>query len=219
MLGIIRWVAAKIANYWDFASWLAAWLWTIGGGVVTGWAASAANLFPQYAPFSWVLAGLLGALIASLAAMCVGWLRYAVVKATAVAKWRDRVDSINPLDAAFHAKRISWQDIAHPISRKVERKRFTECDLLGPANIVMMGTGTVYGVHFFDCDIVVARPDAVLFNVIALENVEIIGGTMWRCTIIIPPEQVPTFQKQMVGNRFVTLTGVAELDNQPSAKP
>jgi len=219
MFGIIRWIAAKIANYWDFASWLAAWLWTIGGGVLTGWAASAANLFPQYAPFSWVLAGLLGALIAGVAAMCVGWLRYAIVKATAVAKWRDQVDNINPLDAAFHSKRIFWQDLAHPISRKIERKRFTECDLLGPANIVMMGTGVVYGAHLNDCDIVVAKTDAVLFNVIILEDVEIIGGSIWRCTIFIPPQMVPTLRQQAGLNRFVTLTGVPELDNQPSTQP
>ncbi len=56
-------------------------LWTLAGGVVTAWATWAASIFSQYAPFSWVCAGLLGGLVASGILALIGIFRSRLAQA------------------------------------------------------------------------------------------------------------------------------------------
>lgn len=213
MFGTIRWIGTKLANYWDFTSWLAGWLLAIGSGIMTGWAASVSNIFPQHAPFSWMMAGLLGAFIAAAIAFLIGLFRVQLVKAAAVAKWSEQVDTLNPLDAEFHKKRIKISDLVHPDGNYIEEKKFTDCELLGPCNIIFYQNATIMHCGFIGCDIVVARDDAQMATAIALRNVQIIGGTLWKCTIIVPRKDLALFKA--LGARFVTLTGDPSIDEAP----
>jgi hypothetical protein len=131
---------------------------------------------------------------------------------TAIEKWKEQVDSVNPLASEFHTKRLRIADISHPISNRISNKRMIDCELVGPANLVMIGSSFSH-VGFMNCDIAVARDGAMIQNAILLENVTMIGGQIWNCTIFIPSNQIPAFRA--AGGNFISLTGVPEIDNQP----
>ena len=55
-----------------------------------------------------------------------------------------------------------------------------------------------------------STPDAIA---VIFEDAQIVGGSMWRCTIFIPPDEAKNFYA--MGAKFVTLTGDPTIDRQP----
>ena len=103
-------------------------------------------------------------------------------RAAAIERWKEKVDSFNPLDPEFTRKRIKILDLMHPVSQKIERKRLIDCELIGPANIVFTGTSknkaALSGVSFYNCEVVVAKENSFIQNVAIMEDVEMIGGSI-----------------------------------------
>lgn len=130
-------------------------------------------------------------------------------ESAAVAKWQEQVTAVNPLSPEFHTKRVGWLDIAHPISERIQNKRFIDCEILGPANIALIRDAQLDGVTFVDCDFAAVKPSAFVSNVVALENVKVIGGSIWRTTILLPPDMIPVVKPFA---KFITQTGDPEID-------
>jgi hypothetical protein len=145
-------------------------------GVIAGWAAWATEILGQYAPLSWVAATLLGATIAVGFLSLYAFARKKFAESAAIARWSEKVDAVNPLDAAFNNKRISVSDLANPITRRISGKKFTECELVGPANMILLNNIRVFGVGFGECDIVVGRDNVYIANAIAAEDIQVVGG-------------------------------------------
>src|SRR5262249_28919652 len=114
--------------------------------------------------------------------------------ASATNKWKKDVHGINPLEREFNKLIIKISDLAHPMTKKIAGKRFIDCELIGPATFYAVN-GSMTNVGFIDCDIVVLHPTAHLANVIVLEDVEVISGKIYNCTIYIPQGDIPTFKK------------------------
>ena len=126
----------------------------IGGGSLAAWAAHAANLFTEYAPFSWVASGLVG-----FALICVAlkWLASARIGnySLQLQKRISDVDYVNPLDSTFESRRISVTQIQSPVGNRIENRTFVDCDIVGPANILVLdctiraaGGSSVDAVHW-----------------------------------------------------------------------
>ena len=141
------------------------------------------------------------------------------IQGSALEKWKEQVDHINPLDQQFHGKRILIADLVHPVTKSIEGKRFTDCELIGPANLAMIGGGQMVGVTFGNCDIVVLRPSERLpvHNAVKLDSLNIIGGAIWNCTIFIPQRLIQMFVD--MNATFISLTGQPEIDIQSPPKP
>ncbi len=160
-----------------------------GGSIVTaigafsGWVASQTEWVSQYGGIAWSGVALGGAAIATTIMIGLAFIRLVWIRGGAIRKWGQDVDSINPLDVEFTRRRIKIQDLVHPIKNSVERKRFVDCELMGPANITFFGINA-NGVGFIDCDIVVVRPNgAKIANVVRFINVQMVDGTINKCTI------------------------------------
>lgn len=158
---------------------------------------------------------MLGATIAVGFLSLYAFARKKFAESAAIARWSEKVDAVNPLDTAFNNKRISVSDLANPITRRISGKKFTECELVGPANLVLLNNIRVFGVGFGECDVVVGRDNVYIANAIAAEDIQVVGGMIYRCTIIIPPNLVSTFSA-MPGVTFLTLTGDPEIDARPN---
>ena len=124
---------------------------------------------------------------------------------------------MNPLAPEFTRQRIRLADIAHPVTNRIRNKRFVDCDLLGPATIVLSSTRPsgfqMNGTGLGNCDIVVTTQRPFINNVIVLEDVHIIGGDILKCTVYIHPSMVDLFD--LPGANFVTLTGRPDIDGRP----
>jgi hypothetical protein len=188
-----------------------------GGGIlstalITGWIASAQDWVNQYGALGWWIAALTGALAATLICVGIASLRYFMARASAVRTWSERVTDINPLDSQFNRRRIHLQSIVDPIGSRIIGKQFVNCELVGPANIFISPNSRLMGATFIQCDVVIAKDGAFAYNVIALENSEILNCTLWRCALFVTSDAVPHFQR--MGAKFITLTGVPEIDSQ-----
>jgi hypothetical protein len=195
MFTFVRYLLSRIANYWDVISAVLSWLWTIGGGVMSAWATYTAGLFAQYAPLSWVAAGLVGALLAAWAALSISYVRYLLTKMKAYQSWSQRAPGgINPVDREFHKQRIQLADIANQFSRLISDKRFIDCELTGPCNLIFIGGVTATNATFMDCDIVEVKSEQVTRgNKIAIINTEILGGKIYNATLFVPSANIHMF--------------------------
>lgn len=132
--------------------------------------------------------------------------------ASASATWVEKVDGVNPLDVHFHKKRIRIADLAHPLSKRIESKKFTECQLVGPANIVFVQNVQLINTGFGNCDMILTKAETFIYNVIPVFDTSIVGGEIINATIYVHPDMLPLL-KDTPGLKFVNLTGVPELDN------
>lgn len=184
-----------------------------GTSGVSAWAAYASAWLDKYGPIAWVAAALLGLLVFSGIYALWAYARLSLANAAAMRKWEDTAESINPLDSEFTRKRINPNELRNPITGRVAGKKFISCEFIGPANLLFLRNNYVNVDVVSECDFVVTRQaDFRVFNAVIFEDAHFVGGSMWRCTIFIPPTEVPTFRK--AGAKFVTLTGTPEIDTQ-----
>jgi hypothetical protein len=85
-------------------------------------------------------------------------------RAKAIEKWKDEVDSINPMEEQFNRRRIAISDLINPLTKAAEGKTFVDCELYGPAVIVFINS-TLVDVTFRGCDIVVVPDIEQISNV------------------------------------------------------
>lgn len=161
----------------------------------------------------------LGVFLISLTVLCIlGYIRALVatrrLERSMLEEWQVRADQVNPLDREFHTKRIKVMDLANPVTRMIANKRFIDCELMGPANIILMATApnafSMTGTHLNNCDVVVIKDQVMMYNVIALEDSTIFNGKIFNCTIYIPQQMVPAFSAMNAS--FLTLTGDPAID-------
>jgi MFS family permease len=172
------------------------------GGALSAWFATASMWLDGYGPIGWWYAVLIGAVLGLLVGIAGALLRYVVILGGATRKWSETVDRINPLDPQYNRQRINLADLAHPVSRRISNKTFVDCDLIGPVNLLLMQNIHLTEMGFVDCDIVVAKPNTPIRNVIGVENITLLRGRIYRCVIVIPPVLVSTFQE--MGATFIT---------------
>jgi hypothetical protein len=132
--------------------------------------------------------------------------------ATASAAWVESTDGINPLDAHFQKKRIRIEDIAHPLGRHVTGKKFSECQLVGPANVAFIRNCTLIGMSFGNCDMILTKKAMQIYNVIPFFDCSLLGGELINATIYVHPDMLDQL-KTTPGLKFVNLTGDPDLDS------
>jgi hypothetical protein len=117
-------------------------LWTLinGSGLIAfigfpAWAVRTAQIFAEYAPFSWVAAGILGALTWAIIRLLWQLANRIRVRSKYDEYFVERNRDFNPLETTFERKRIYVDDLVLPSHPFVDGKTFVDCDIIGPANI------------------------------------------------------------------------------------
>lgn len=189
--------AERFGNIWSFVSGLG----VISMGALAAWAAWAADLLAQYAPFSWVAAGILGGLAVATAMLAVSAFRLKWAQASATNKWKEATAGINPLEDTFRSQRINILDLVSPMKPEIKNKTFIDCELVGPINLAMSatrpGSGGFNGTAFSACDWVIVRNDALLLNAVMLLDCNFLRGTVFKATFYIPFGQAQMLSQKM----------------------
>src|ERR1041384_3259578 len=100
--------------------------------------------FNEYGPVAWVGSGLLGLLVFFGIYALWADARLFLANATAVRKWQDTIETINPLDSEFTRRRINSNDLRNPITGRVIGKKFIDCQFIGPANLLFLSHNYVH---------------------------------------------------------------------------
>jgi hypothetical protein len=106
---------------------------------------------------------------------------------------------INPLDPEFVRKRINLTDFYHPHFRANRGKHFRECELFGPAQIVLSGTGNLMHCSFAYCDVVVIAVGSAVHSVIAFEECDFSKCSFYNVTFLVDAGMAKTMKTQVQG--------------------
>ena len=70
------------------------------------------------------------------------------------------------------------------LSYTLEDKQFRECELVGPANLVLNDC-LLYDITLSNCDIIVQTKPLTFHNIVLMKKCNITGGKLYNCTLII----------------------------------
>lgn len=124
------------------------WIWGGWGNIlwITGlfatfalpaWAVRMTGIMSQFAPFSWVAAGFMGMGLGVAALATVAWARGRLVRARYDAKLLAQGGAIDVLAKTFERKRIFLNEFALPSKPIIEGKTFIDCEIIGPASVIL----------------------------------------------------------------------------------
>jgi hypothetical protein len=177
---LAEWSAEKAVDHWP-----AILAFFVTGGGVT-YIASASDWLKPYGPAGWVLFAVLVMLLLTL-----GYLGYATARVRIAsgtfAAIKAEAGTINALEPIHKRQRINLADLYHPFFKTIKNARFEQCELMGPGNIVALGGSSFDGCTFFDCEIVIVRPDTRLIGVMAaFESCVFLDTDLYRVTLLMP---------------------------------
>lgn len=207
-----QWAYDRVSGNWDRVAAL-----FLGGGGMTYLAGVTDWVWP-WGPVGVGGIGLLSAISLwlglSLAQQARAKSLVSRAEASAVERWKQVVDTVNPLQQEFHKQRIRLTDLAHPVSKRISGKKFTGCQLVGPANVAIVDRVTLMNSGFNSCDMILVKQEVFMRNGIALEACSIFDCELIECTIFVHPDLFPSF-REIPGIHFINLTGDQEIDSRP----
>ncbi|QGY80817.1 hypothetical protein [Sphingorhabdus lacus] len=152
--------------------------------LMSGYLSSGVSWIAALGPFGVFSAGLMGFFLSSLGLAAI----------TKNRLWRLQVDTakrligesspFDPMESIFVDKRIKIADLINPYDQIIIGKKFINCELIGPANIIpMLGNGKFTGNRFDQSDSVEIRNDAKPSNAIGFVDCDIENCRFFRVTI------------------------------------
>lgn len=136
----------------------------------TAWGTWAASIFSQYAPLSWIAAGIAGAAVWTVIRLVWVWGYKIKIRAQYDAKFIEHGGTFNPLDLTFERQRIYLNDFALPSFPLIEGKTFIECEIIGPAIVYFKSSNLAVPIKPPKVDAVWLNPTAQMANHFTFDN-------------------------------------------------
>jgi hypothetical protein len=191
------------ASLWPFLAGSSA------ASAIAGWAAHATQLLNPYAPFSWVAAIILGALISACVYALFARAKLWIVQSNIQSDFYKSSDRINPLDESFQTRRIKIADLVSPIEPIIRSKTFIDCELIGPANIALSGTApgklSMNGTGFIKCNACRIKDNIFVTNAILFEDCTFIRGKLFGVTLFVNEYSYEFAKKSMPGMPWLSI--------------
>jgi hypothetical protein len=169
-----------------FFRWAPIVLGTLGVGGISGWAAWATKALSAYSPLSWISAGLLGVLLSA----AVHWLWRTAQLRSEQSKnaeaMRERSRWVNPLENSFTKQRIDIEVFKRPPPESTTGKTFVDCELYGPANVILNGYTGMNGLYLGFCDFVKVKTNHPIYNGISFTDTTCRNCKLYYVTFYIP---------------------------------
>ncbi|WP_149539061.1 hypothetical protein [Siccirubricoccus phaeus] len=150
--------------------------------ILTSWAAAVTKWLAPCGVITWIACGLAAGGLFVLLWLAAAIARERIIKASIENHFCHRQDSINPLQDEFKKRRIDVSNLVSPIEPIVRKKRFIECDIVGPYNIALSATRPSEG-GMKDCRMtsvcaVMVADNVPIYNFVLFEDC-----TFERCRI------------------------------------
>lgn len=177
-----------------------AWLWgSLGnivwiGGLFTAfalpaWAVKVTGVFATYAPLSWVVSGFVGMAIGSATFALVAWAKGRLVRTRYDARLLSQGGEIDPLANTFERKRIFLNEFILPSKPLIEGKTFIDCEIIGPATVILARGNTVNEHRLPVCDAYVMSAKANPDNGYVFNNCAFRGCSLVRVSLMFSLEE------------------------------
>lgn len=178
----------------------------VGAGIMS-WLASLTTWINSYGSIAWGAVGLatllvlLWAITGSQAMIANSRLKNAQAR---IADKSYDTAMINPLDQNFAGKRISLHDLRTPLGEPLIGRVFNNCELLGPAVIIMNGGG-LNGCTFASVEFGKIKNEFFpLPNKLSLEDCQLVGCKVYNVIFLVPEMLVSKFENDMPNMKWIT---------------
>lgn len=141
-------------------AWLAS---LVGSFTVPAWAAKMTG-GAFHSPIAWVAAGACGMIIWAGVYSAYAWARGRIVRARYDAKLLAQGGEIDPLARIFEKKRIFLNEFVLPSHPLIEDKTFIDCEIIGPASVILNVGNNIDNHRLPYCDAYVMRNRANPYN-------------------------------------------------------
>lgn len=211
-ISLYQWAVDRITGNWDR-------LLNIAGASVMTYLGAITDWVRDWGPFGLGLAFLGALLLISLT-------RYVIEIGAVKARMRRDVDRalsagrVNVLEPEFRHQRIAMLDFFNHFHIPNESKTFTNCELIGPANVAAIGCRFI-GVQFSNCQFVLLKPDPgggrLVKGVVAMKECSFLNCKFVGCTFFVLPEELAVLRQQMAGQLDVITFEDVGNRNEPQA--
>jgi hypothetical protein len=178
--------------------------WAIASGLFS-WAVAASGIFGAYAPFSWMFAAFVGAGLAALIYQLGISAHRQLIRNRYDAKLLANGGAIDPLAKTFESKRIYLNEFALPSKPLIEGKTFIECELIGPANVVLVSGNTVTDQQLPICDAILIAEGADPSNGYVFRNCIFRNCSFVRVTFMVTSAELDA-AKRMDWLRWISVS-------------
>jgi hypothetical protein len=125
-----------------------------------------------------------------------------LVQAAARLRLRTRFDArslegpspVNPLEKTFINRRIYLNDFVLPSLTAIARKTFTDCEIVGPANLYWWRGNSATDLVGPQMDAVYLEPSRRFFNGITLDSCVFRGCSFQRITLFVGAPEYPAVE-------------------------
>lgn len=205
-MGKIKNAFPNIGRYSDLLS-VGQWVWersasllaSAAGAVVIGSLAKATDWLNAWGPIAWGCFGLATFVILAWTISGAGALiaarRLRGIQAL-IAEKSLGAAHINPLDRSFFSKRISLFDLTTPMGEPLENKVFDECELVGPAVIVLSNSAFRHNIyHNVEFAIIASDSVKTMPNKIILVSSTITKCKIYNVIFLVPEKFRDEFER------------------------
>ena len=154
------------------------------------WAVTATEMFSEWAPLSWVIAGFGGTLAYALFVTLYGFGRGRIVQSRYDEKVLAETGRVDPLAKVFERKRIFLNDFILPSSPVIIDRLFVDCDIVGPANIFLSIDNTISHGKSGKVDAVALSAGSKFLNGFVFNSCTFRGCAFHRITIFFSNSEV-----------------------------
>lgn len=192
---------------------LASWIGQSIYAIVTNWAVIWATLGAIAVTWSGVIQGYpLGMHGLALTAIGTAFVIYALVSRgrlwsarTSVEKATERYiearvgkSNVNPLDVTFTQERIDVRDIIRPLSQEVRGKTFVRCQIVGPINVLLIGSTNIANPRGTACEAVYCDNNVYISNAVQLIDCDFRDCEFFNVTFMVLPDHYKKFSETII---------------------
>jgi hypothetical protein len=194
--------------------------------VLIAWAAHATEQLKPYAPFSWAFGALVGALFFAALFWLVSKGRSLWISSTITRTFHQiKAPTTNPLEPVFQTQRINISELASPVNRLIANKTFMDCEIIGPANLILAAThpggGSMNQCNFINCVAVGVRDRGAVPFGLFLQDCTFLRCRLFGVVLFIPRSEQAHFRASMPGFTWITEEPVTDppIATPPSQEP
>lgn len=142
------------------------------------------DLFVEYSPLSWVVAGFMGLFLWVVSNLIWQWGKRIAISSRYDAKLIKNGDKINPLNQTFEDKRIFINDFVLPSNQIIQNKTFINCEIIGPSCLYFLSDNLANPIKFPKIDGIWLEPSKFFDNGVILSNCIFRDCSFQRITIL-----------------------------------
>lgn len=201
-MGNVRTFARWLWDGWGNILWLAG---VVASFALPAWATRVTGVFSHYAPLSWVVAGFLGLGFGTAAMAIFAWAKTRLVRAKYDAKTLAQGGTVDALEKTFERKRIYLNEFCLPSHPYIDGKTFIDCEIIGPANVILMFGNSVTEHRLPVCDAMVIAPSADPTNGYVFRNCIFRGCSFQRVTMMFTATEYHASAKNVDWFRWTSI--------------